>query len=48
VEPEETAVGMQRLSKDFPEATNTDATIEDFLDAVLSVESVSYQRKLGY
>jgi hypothetical protein len=47
VEPEETEVAMPRLSEDVPVATNTHATVEDFFDAVFSVQFVSYPRKLG-
>jgi hypothetical protein len=42
-EPEETAVGRQRLRKHVPAATNTHATTEGLLDAVFYMRSVSYQ-----
>jgi hypothetical protein len=41
VESEETAVAKQRLGKHVPAATNTHTTIEEVLDAVFSVRSVS-------
>jgi hypothetical protein len=40
LEPEETAVIMQRLGKHIPTATDTHATIEELLDAVFSVRLV--------
>jgi hypothetical protein len=43
VEPEETAVGRQRLDENFRKATDTHPKIEDLLDAVFSVPSISYE-----
>jgi hypothetical protein len=43
VEPEETAVDRQRLGKYIPVAMNVHATIEELLDVVFSVWSMSYQ-----
>jgi hypothetical protein len=43
VEPEETAVARQRLGKYVFAATNTQATTEELLDAVISMPFVSYQ-----
>lgn len=43
-EPEKMTVVKQQFNKQFPIATNTHATIEEFLDASLSMQSVSYQR----
>jgi hypothetical protein len=43
VEPEETAVARQRLAKHLPASTNTHTTVEELLDAVFSVMSVSYK-----
>jgi hypothetical protein len=40
-------VVRQRLGKNVIAATNTHATIEEFLNASLSMQSVSYQRKVG-
>jgi hypothetical protein len=39
VEPEETSFTKQRLGKYFPPVTNTQATIEEFLESVFSVGS---------
>jgi hypothetical protein len=39
-------VASQRLGKNFTAATNTHETIEDLLDALFSMESVSYQRRV--
>jgi hypothetical protein len=39
-ELEETAVARERLGKHVPAATNTDATIEELLEAVFYVGSV--------
>jgi hypothetical protein len=52
VEPGETAVARQRLSKDVPTETNTHTTMEELLDAEFSVQSILYQiiyseRKVG-
>jgi hypothetical protein len=33
----------QRLGKQIPKLTNTHATVEELLDAVFSMRSVSYQ-----
>jgi hypothetical protein len=41
--PEETAVDRQRLSKHVSAATNTHATIEQLLDEVFCMRSLSYQ-----
>jgi hypothetical protein len=38
----------QRVGKNVTAATNTQATIESFLDASYSMPSVSYQRKAGH
>jgi hypothetical protein len=38
---------MQWLSKHVPAATNTQATIEEFLDALFSMWSMSYKRKVS-
>jgi hypothetical protein len=43
VDPEETAVAKQRLSKHIPTATNTEAKIEELLKAVFSMLSMSHQ-----
>jgi hypothetical protein len=43
VEPEETVVARQRLGNHFPAATNTHATVEELMDVVFSMRSVSYQ-----
>jgi hypothetical protein len=43
VEPEETVVARQQLGKIFPAETNTQVIIEVPLDAMISVQSVSYQ-----
>jgi hypothetical protein len=43
VEPEETPVAKQWLSKYVPVAANTRATIERLLDMMFSMQSVSYQ-----
>jgi hypothetical protein len=40
-------VARQRLGKNVTAATNTHATIEELLDASFSMQSVSYQRKVG-
>jgi hypothetical protein len=42
VEPEETTVAWQRLVEHVPAATNTHSTIEELLDAVLSMRFVYY------
>jgi hypothetical protein len=39
-------VARQLLSKNVTVATNTDATVEELLDASFSMRSVSYQRKV--
>jgi hypothetical protein len=39
MEPEETSITRQRLSKHVPAATNTQATIEELLEAMFSVGS---------
>jgi hypothetical protein len=43
LESEENAVTRQRLGKHFPAATNTHATVEELLDAVFSMWSLSFQ-----
>jgi hypothetical protein len=43
VEPEETAVARQWLGKNLPAKADTHATIEELLDAVFSMLSVSHQ-----
>jgi hypothetical protein len=43
VEPEETAVARQRLSKHIPSATNAHARIEEHFHMLFSLLSVSYQ-----
>jgi hypothetical protein len=43
VEPEETAVARKRLGEHVHAATNTLATIEELLDAMISMRPVSYQ-----
>jgi hypothetical protein len=43
VEAEEMAIARQWLDKHVPAVTNTYATIEELLDAVFSMQSVSYQ-----
>jgi hypothetical protein len=43
VEPEETTTALQRLRKHDPAATDTNATIEELLDAVSSIWSESNQ-----
>jgi hypothetical protein len=43
VEQEEAAVAMQQLGKHIPSATNTQATLDKLLDAVLYMWSLSYQ-----
>jgi hypothetical protein len=40
-------VAEQRLGKNVTAATNTHATKEELLDALFSMRSVSYQRKVG-
>jgi hypothetical protein len=40
-------VARQRLGKSVTAATNTHATVEELLDATLSMRSVLYQRKVG-
>jgi hypothetical protein len=40
-------VVTQWLGEDVNAATNTQATIEDLLDASFSMRSVSYERKVG-
>jgi hypothetical protein len=40
-------VDKQRLGKNVTAATNTDATIEELLDASFSLRSLSYERKVG-
>jgi hypothetical protein len=40
-------VTWQRLDKNVTATTNTHPTIEESLDALFSVRSVSYQRKIG-
>jgi hypothetical protein len=40
-------VARQRLGKNATEAKNTHATIEELLDASLTMRSLSYQRKVG-
>jgi hypothetical protein len=43
VEPEELAIARQQLGKHISAAMNTHATIEEVLDSVFSVGSMSYQ-----
>jgi hypothetical protein len=43
VESEETIIARQRLGKDVPAVTNTQATKEEMLDMVFSMPSLSYQ-----
>jgi hypothetical protein len=43
VKTEEKAVVRQRLDKEIPATTNTHATIEELLDAVVYMRYVSYQ-----
>jgi hypothetical protein len=43
IELEETAVARQRLSKHVSAATNTHATIEEMLEAVISMRYMSLQ-----
>jgi hypothetical protein len=43
VEPEETSVVRQRLSKHVPTAINTHATTEELFDMLFSIRSVSYK-----
>jgi hypothetical protein len=38
-------VATQRLGKNFTAATNTQATIEEILDASFSMQPMSYQGK---
>jgi hypothetical protein len=40
-------VDRQRLGKNVTAATSTHATIEELLDALISMQSVSYERKVG-
>jgi hypothetical protein len=40
-------VARQQLSKNVTAAMNTHATIEELLDALFSMRSISYQRKAG-
>jgi hypothetical protein len=40
-------VARQRLGKNVTAATNTQASIEELLDASFSIRAVSYQRKVG-
>jgi hypothetical protein len=40
-------LARQQLSKNVTMATNTHTTIEGLLDALFSMWSVSYQRKVG-
>jgi hypothetical protein len=40
-------IAKKRLDKNIIAATNTHATIEELLDGVFSMQSVSYQRKAG-
>jgi hypothetical protein len=40
-------VARQRLGKNVTATTNTQATIDELLDASFSVRSVSYQGKVG-
>jgi hypothetical protein len=47
VEPEETAVTRQRLSKHVPTTTNTHTTIEDLWDAVVVSVCPSPQKRLN-
>jgi hypothetical protein len=47
VEPEETAVAMQRLGKHVPAATNTHATTQELLDSVFSMRSVLSNTQYG-
>jgi hypothetical protein len=39
MEPEETSIARQRLGKHIPAATNTQATLKEFLETVFSVGS---------
>jgi uncharacterized protein YqgV (UPF0045/DUF77 family) len=53
MEPEEMAVARQWLGKHVPMATNIHVTMDELLDVVSSVQSMSYQtvcseRKVGY
>jgi hypothetical protein len=43
-----TIIARQRLCKNFTAATITYVTIEELLDALLSVQSVLYQMKVDY
>jgi hypothetical protein len=43
VEPEEMVIARQWLSKHVPAAMHTQATIEELLDVVFSVQSMLYQ-----
>jgi hypothetical protein len=40
-------VARQRLGNPVPAAKNTHATIDEMLEASYSMQSVSYQRKVG-
>jgi hypothetical protein len=40
-------IAKQRLGKKFTAASNTQATIEEFLEAAFSMQSMSYQRIVG-
>jgi hypothetical protein len=40
-------VALQRFGKNVTAATNTHVTIEELLDALFSIWSVSYQKKIG-
>jgi hypothetical protein len=40
-----TLIARQRLGKSVTAATNTQATVEELLDALFSVRSVSYEKK---
>jgi transformation/transcription domain-associated protein len=40
-------IARQKLGKNFTVATNTPATVEELLDALFCIRSVSRQRKVG-
>jgi hypothetical protein len=43
VEPEETVISRQRLGKYFVAAMNTHATVDELLDAMIFMRSVTFQ-----
>jgi hypothetical protein len=43
-----TIVARKRLGKNATVATNTHATLEELLDALFSMRSVLYEKKVGY